>query len=344
MFGFYIVLAIFLILAILLLIFRVSRLVNVVKGSEEKVSSGSNNINAVLMILFMVSFFGLMAWYSWANFDAYDPPVASEHGIITDRLFWRTMWITFIVFVLTHILLFIFAFKYRYKANRRADFFPHNNNLEIIWTVVPAIVLTWLVISGWMAWSDITKAAPDESEQIEIMGYQFAWSLRYGGMDNEVGDYDYRLIDAVNSHGQDFSDRAGFDDFQNQNLVIPKGRPVLLKIRARDVLHSVFIPHMRLKMDAVPGMPTQFWFVANKTTEEMRVEEGNPDFDYELACTEVCGRGHFSMKKTVIVLEQAEYDKWKAEQKSWLSKNPDYMSQVPENLKELAVVTAGINE
>jgi cytochrome c oxidase subunit II len=344
MFGFYIVLAIFLILAILLLIFRVSRLVNVVKGSEEKVSTTSNNINAILMVAFMVVFFGLMAWYSWVNFDAYDPPVASEHGVVTDRLFWRTMWITVIVFVATHILLFVFAYKYKYQANRRADFYPHNNKLELLWTGVPAIVLTWLVISGWMAWSDITKAAPDEAEQIEIMGYQFAWSLRYGGMDNEVGDYDYRLIDAVNSHGQDFSDRAGFDDFQNQNLVIPKGKPVLLKIRARDVLHSVFIPHMRLKMDAMPGMPTQFWFVANKTTEEMKVEEGNPDFNYELACTEVCGSGHFSMKKTVIVLEQAEYDKWKAEQKSWLSKNPDYMSQVPENLKELAVVTAGINE
>jgi cytochrome c oxidase subunit 2 len=344
MFGVYIVLAIFLILAILLLIFRVTRLVNVVKGSEEKVSTASNNINAILMVVFMVVFFGLMAWYSWVNFDAYDPPVASDHGIVTDRLFWRTMWITVIVFVITHILLFVFAYKYRYQANRRADFYPHNNKLELLWTGVPAIVLTWLVISGWMAWSDITKAAPDDAEQIEIMGYQFAWSLRYGGMDNEVGDYDYRLIDAVNSHGQDFSDRTGFDDFQNQNLVIPKGKPVLLKIRARDVLHSVFIPHMRLKMDAMPGMPTQFWFVANKTTEEIRVEEGNPDFNYELACTEVCGSGHFSMKKTVTVLEQADYDKWKAEQKSWLSKNPDYMSQVPENLRELAVVTAGINE
>ena len=296
------------------------------------------------MVAFMVVFFGLMAWYSWVNFDAYDPPVASEHGVVTDRLFWRTMWITVIVFVATHILLFVFAYKYKYQANRRADFYPHNNKLELLWTGVPAIVLTWLVISGWMAWSDITKAAPDEAEQIEIMGYQFAWSLRYGGMDNEVGDYDYRLIDAVNDHGMDLTDRAGFDDFKNQNLVIPKGKPVLLKIRARDVLHSVFIPHMRLKMDAMPGMPTQFWFVANKTTEEMRVEEGNPDFNYELACTEVCGSSHFSMKRTVIVLEQAEYDKWKAEQKSWLSKNPDYMSQVPENLKELAVVTAGINE
>lgn len=344
MLGFYIVVAVFLVLAILFLIFRVTRLVNVVKGSEDKVATGSNNVNAALMLVFLVGFFALMGWYSWVNFDAYDSPVASDHGIVTDKLFWRTMWVTMIVFVLTHILLFVFAYKYRYDANRRADFYPHNNKLEIVWTVLPGIVLTWLVISGWLAWSDITKAAPDDSEQIEIMGYQFAWALRYGGMDNEVGDYDYRLIDAVNQHGVDFTDRSNFDDFANQSLVIPKGKPVLLKIRARDVLHSVFIPHMRLKMDAMPGMPTQFWFVANKTTEEMRVEEGNPDFNYELACTEVCGSGHFAMKKIVTVLEEADYDAWKADQKSWLSKNPEYMSQVPENLKELAVVTAGINK
>ena len=195
-----------------------------------------------------------------------------------------------------------------------------------------------------MAWDGIMSEAPEESEQIEIMGFQFQWSIRYGGIDNQVGDYDYRLIDAVNGHGQDLSDRANFDDFLSQTMVIPKGEPVLLKIRARDVLHSVFIPHMRVKMDAVPGMPTQFWFIANKTTAEMRIEEGNPEFNYELACTEICGKGHFAMKKNVIVLEPAEYQEWKSDQKSWLSKNPQYMSQVPEDLKELALVTTGINE
>ena len=223
-------------------------------------------------------------------------------------------------------------------------FYPHNNKLEYIWTGVPAIVLTWLVISGWMAWDGIMSEAPEDSEQIEIMGYQFAWTLRYGGMDNEVGDYDYRLIDAVNEWGIDFSDRSSFDDFKAQNIVIPKGKPILLKIRARDVLHSVYIPHMRLKMDAVPGMPTQFWFVANKTTAEMKVEEGNPEFEYELACTEICGEGHFSMKKKVTVLEPEKYEEWKTKQKSFLSRHPEYMTQVPEKLKELALVTSGINE
>lgn len=344
MFGFYIVLAIFLVVAVLLLIFRITRLVGIVKGTGEKIVTGSNNFNAAMMVVFMVLFFGLAAWYSYANYDAYVPPVASEHGELTDKLFWRTMWVTGIVFAITNILLFVFSWKYRYSEKRKALFYPHNNKLEILWTGVPAIVLTWLVISGWMAWDGIMSEAPEESEQIEIMGYQFQWSIRYGGVDNQVGDYDYRLIDAVNEHGQDLSDRSNFDDFISNSLVIPKGDPVLLKIRARDVLHSVFIPHMRVKMDAVPGMPTQFWFVANKSTAEMRVEEGNPDFNYELACTEVCGGGHFSMKKRVVVLEPEEYAEWKVDQKSWLSKHPQYLTQVPENLKELALVTAGINE
>ena len=344
MFVFYIALAVFLVVAILLLIFRISRLFDIVKGTGDKVVTGSNNVNAIMMIVFMVMFFGLSIWYSLAYFDEYDPPVASEHGELTDKLFWRTMWVTGIVFVITNILLFYFSYKYRYNANRKADFYPHNNKLEVIWTGVPAIVLTWLVISGWMAWDGIMSEAPEESEQIEIMGYQFQWSIRYGGIDNQVGDYDYRLIDAVNAHGVDLGDRANFDDFISNSMVIPKGKPVLLKIRARDVLHSVFIPHMRVKMDAVPGMPTQFWFIANKTTAEIRIEEGNPEFNYELACTEICGKGHFSMKKNVIVLEQNEYDEWKADQESWLSKHPEYMSQVPEDLKELALVTTGINE
>lgn len=344
MFGFYIALAVFLVVAILLLIFRITRLVDIVKGTGEKVVTGSNNVNAAMMIVFMVLFFGLTAWYSYAHFDAYDPPVASEHGELTDKLFWRTMWVTGIVFVITNILLFVFSYKYKYDEKRRALFYPHNNKLEYIWTGVPAIVLTWLVISGWMAWDGIMSEAPEESEQIEIVGQQFYWSLRYGGADNQVGDFDYRLIDATNGHGMDLSDRSNFDDFISNNLVIPKGKPVLLKIRAKDVLHSVFIPHMRVKMDAVPGMPTQFWFVANKSTAEMRIEEANPDFEYELACTEICGGGHFSMKKKVIVLEPAEYAEWKADQKAWLSNNPEYMSQVPDNLKELALVTSGINE
>jgi len=344
MFGFYLFLAVFLILGILLLIFRISRLVNVVKGTDKKWVSGSNRVNAIMWLLFLIIGFALMFYYSAYYFDDYDIPIASEHGELTDKLFWRTMWVTGLVFIITHILLFWFSFKYRYNENRRAHFYPHNNSLELLWTVVPAIVLTWLVISGWMAWEDIMAPAPKDAEQIEVLGMQFTWSIRYGGADNNVGDYDYRLIDATNVHGQDFNDRAGFDDFNSLDVVIPKGKVILLKIRARDVLHSVYLPHFRVKMDAVPGMPTQFKFTATKTTQEMRDELGNQDFDFEMACAEICGRGHFSMRKKVVVLEQAEYDEWKAKQKTFLATNPEFMADVPEDMKELAIVSSRIEQ
>ena len=109
-----------------------------------------------------------------------------------------------------------------------------------------------------------------------------------------------------------------------------------MKIRARDVLHSVFIPHMRVKMDAVPGMPTRFWFVADKTTDEMKNMLNNQDFTYEIACTEVCGRGHFSMRLRLIVEDEASWKKWCAEQKPLLSAFPEYASRIPANLKAKA--------
>jgi cytochrome c oxidase subunit II len=338
MIGFSIAAGVFLILAILLLIFRLHTLVDVMKQSDKKVGSGSNKTNAFLFLLFMVVCFVLLFWYSVKNFHLYHIPIASEHGVITDRLFWITMVITGIVFIITQILLFVFSYKYQHSPNRKALFLPDNNKLEFIWTIVPAVVLTILVVYGLTVWNKVMAPAPESAEVIEIMGYQFAWKVRYPGKDETLGAYDYRKIDAVNEFGLDFTDRAAFDDFSPRELHLPKGQPVEFRIRARDVLHSVFAPHFRLKMDAVPGMPTRFWFIPTKSTADMRAETGNPDFNYEIACTEVCGRGHFSMRLLVVVDEPEEYEKWKAEQQSWLSKNPEYLAKVPEDLKELAAI------
>jgi cytochrome c oxidase subunit 2 len=127
-------------------------------------------------------------------------------------------------------------------------------------------------------------------------------------------------------------------------LHLPVNKEILLKIRAKDVLHSVFLPHFRVKMDAVPGMPTQFKFTVTKTTEEMRTDLNNPNFNYELGCAEICGRGHFSMKMIVVVETEAEYEKWKASQEAWLKQNPDYLKKVPDALKEAAMINAGLQD
>ncbi|MBN3521902.1 cytochrome c oxidase subunit II [Algoriphagus lutimaris] len=336
MYGFLIGVGVLLLLSIIWMVYRIQTLVSVVKGSDKKIATGSNKVNAILFILFMLGTGFLMFWYSIKEFDTYQLPIASEHGVVTDRLFWITMAVTGIVFLITHVLLFIFPYKYQYKEDRKASFYPDNNKLEIIWTAVPGVVLALLVISGWMAWSDITAPAPEKAHVVEIMGSQFQWDVRYPGKDNVLGDYDYRLTSATNAHGIDFTDKNSMDDFPSPVVVIPKGEPVLFKIRARDVLHSVFSPHMRLKMDAVPGMPTRFWFVPTKTTAEMREETGNPDFQYEIACTEICGRGHFSMRKIIEVVEPGEYQKWYAEQKSFIQMNPALAEGTQAETKELA--------
>lgn len=336
MYGLLISIGVLLLILVIWMVYRIQTLISVAKGSDKKIATTSNKVNAMLFMVFLIGAGGLMVWYSIKEFDNYQLPIGSEHGIVTDRLFWITMAVTGFIFILTHILLFWFSYHYQYKENKRAAYYPDNNKLEVIWTLVPAVVLTVLVVSGWKAWSDITSPAPEDAHVVELMGYQFAWDIRYPGVDNQLGDYDYRLTTATNSRGIDFTDKNSFDDFASQTVVIPKGEPVLFKIRARDVLHSVFAPHMRLKMDAVPGMPTRFWFVPNKTTAEMRLELGDEEFDYEIACTEVCGNGHFAMRRVIEVVEPDEYRKWMADQVPFIKRDPELVANLPAELKELA--------
>jgi len=335
-------LGVVLVLGILYMIFRIGNLVGLVKSEKEDIESG-NSIHGYLFLVFTIVGLGLFFWYSFSQFERYELPVASEHGVITDNLFWVTMVVVVVAFVVISIAMFWFIFKYRYNKNRRAEYIADNHVLEIIWTIVPAIVLALLIFTGLRTWNDITGPASKEAEVIELVGQQFYWTVRYPGVkDNQLGHHNYKLIDATNEFGLDLTDKNSFDDFKAAELHLPKGKEVLLKIRARDVLHSVFLPHFRVKMDAVPGMQTTFKFIATKTTQEMRDETGNSKFNYEMACTEICGKGHFSMKFAVIVDEPEVYEKWKASQEAWLKVNPDYMKLVPDALKEAAMINAGI--
>ena len=325
-----------LILVILFLLFRVQSLVSVLKGSFNKRADGSNKINAVLFPLFFVTMVVLIFWYGSKASEFYLPKPASEHGIATDNLFWLITGVIMVAFILTNTLLFTFPFTYQYDEKRKAHFYPDNHKLEIIWTIIPAIVLTVLVFMGYKTWTDITAPAPKDAIVLEITGKQFNWIVRYPGKDGKLGAYNFKLIDATNEVGIDFSDKSSFDDFLPREIHIPKGKAIQFKIRARDVLHSVFLPHFRQKMDAVPGMPTTFWFTPIYTTDEMKTISGNPNFKYELACTEVCGRGHFGMKFLLVVDEPEDFEKWYASQEAFLKKNPDYLANVPLALKDLA--------
>lgn len=337
-------LGILLVLAILYMIFKIGNLVGVVKAKTPAEEDASNGIHGYFFMFFILASLVAFFWYSYAHFEEYTLPVASEHGKVTDNLFWITMGITVVAFVIISIVMFWFTFKYRYDRKRKAEFFPDNHYLELTWTIVPAIVLTLLIFKGLSAWNDITGPAAKDAEVIELIGQQFAWTARYPGVkDNQLGGFNFKLIDASNEFGLDLTDKNTFDDFKSLELHLPPNKEILLKIRAKDVLHSVFLPHFRVKMDAVPGMQTNFKFVAVKSTSQMRSETGNPNFNYEMACTEVCGKGHFSMKFPVFVHDTEEdFETWKASQDSWLKQNPDYLKYVPANLREAALIKSGL--
>lgn len=338
-------LGVVLILGILYLIFRVSNLITVAKGIKDEKGGTENKVNAALFIVFMVVSFVAFFWYSFAYFEDYDLPVASEHGKLTDKLFWITMAVTVVAFTIISVIMFVFLYQYQYKEGRKAKYYPDNHYLELAWTIIPAIVLAVLIFTGLRAWNDITGPAAKDAELIEIIGQQFAWTARYPGVkDGQLGKTNYKKITAVNEFGLDLNDKNTFDDFKSLELHLPVNKEILLKIRAKDVLHSVFLPHFRVKMDAVPGMPTQFKFKVTKTTQEMRDELGNPNFNYELACTEICGRGHFSMKMAVVVEDEDAYERWKASQEAWLKQNPDELKNVPAALREAAMIKSGLEK
>jgi cytochrome c oxidase subunit 2 len=204
--------------------------------------------------------------------------------------------------------------------------------LELIWTAIPAITLTVLVVFGLRNWFFFTGDAPKNAMVVEVTGKQFGWIFRYSGKDAVFGKKYYKNIDpATNSVGIIWDDKYAQDDIlTEQTMYVVKGQPVKLIIGSRDVIHDVGLSHFRLKMDAVPGIPTTMWFTPLYTTKEMREKTGNPNFAYEISCDQMCGNGHYSMKGIVEVVEQDEYDLWMAKQKA------QYLVAFPEKDPEAA--------
>jgi cytochrome c oxidase subunit 2 len=173
--------------------------------------------------------------------------------------------------------------------------------------------------------------------EIEATGYQFAWDIRYPGPDGKIGTKNYKLIDpAKNPLGMDFTDPKTHDDFIADRIVLPVGKKVRVRITSKDVLHNFYLPHFRVKMDAIPGLPTYFIFTPMITTADYKQQlreypEWNVDqdpsdpeigsrwenFDFELACAELCGKGHYSMRKVVEIVTEEEYEAWLASQNSF---------------------------
>lgn len=325
---------------------KASEYVAVLRGYERS-RKQSNKINGFLLLAFLIV--GLIGVY-YCNEQLKGKILgepASDHGVLVDRMLYVTIAITFIVFVLTQVALFWFSYKYQEKENQKAFYFPHNNKLELIWTVIPAITLTILVGFGIFYWFKITGAAPKNAMQVEVVGKQFGWEFRYPGKDNVLGKKYFKNVNpaANNPVGQIWDDPANNDDvFVEQEMHLVVGKPVQLVIGAKDVIHDVGLAHFRLKMDAVPGTPTTMWFTPTITTADMRKKTGNPDFVYEISCDQMCGKGHWSMRGTIVVETQEEFDAWIAGKKpQYLVANPDKDPSVKaDTLSAAAPVTGAI--
>ena len=281
-----------------------------------------NGINGVLFIVFLVVGMALVAWQFIKYMKFTLPEAASAHGVVIDQMLAITFWITFVVFVITHILLFGYAFLYRNKgADTKALYYPDNHKLEFFWTVIPAIVLTVLVLYGTKVWREITQGELESNPvELELFAYQFGWQARFPGADGVLGANDFRMISATNSMGIDAQDPNAQDDLLVPEVYLPVNRQVILRLRARDVIHSAYLPHFRVQMNVVPGMPTQFVFTPTITTEDMRVKTNNYNFNYELACNKICGAAHFNMRLKFVVVTEAEYEAWLLKQRTYFRK------------------------
>ena len=181
---------------------RVYELTSRLRGKrEEHISDADNRFNGRMMLLFMVLYFGFFLWLILRYNDRMLPVAASEHGADTDALLNFNWAILLIAFVLTNGLLFWFAYKYIHNSARRAHWYPHNNRLELIWTVIPAAVLAVIIIYGLTTWNRITDAPEPGAVQVELYAKQFDWTARYPGADGVLGASDFRLINGTNPLG-----------------------------------------------------------------------------------------------------------------------------------------------
>jgi len=206
------------------------------------------------------------------------PEVASTYGPKIDFIFYVILYLTGGSFILTEALLFYFTFKYRHREGRKAYFTHGNHTIEVVWTVVPAVVLVVLTFMSKSVWDEVRHTWPDSDVNLMVTASQFTWEVRYPGADGKFETAD--------------------DVVLTNEMHVPVGKPIHIQLRSKDVIHSFFLPNMRLKQDAVPGLTIPVWFQATKTG------------DFEIACAELCGFGHYTMHGALTVHSQEEYKTW----------------------------------
>ena len=216
-----------------------------------------------------------MKWFYWSSWL---PENASTYGKEIDSMYELIYWITAVTFILVAVTMIAFIVKYRYREGRRAIYSHGNTTLEIVWTIVPALILVALTAMSQPLWARIKYTTPQTDLTIQVLAKQFNWEITYAGPDGKFGTEDDKTFD--------------------NEMHVPVNKPVVVLLRSKDVIHSFFVPQFRMKQDAVPGREIRQWFEATKPGK------------YELPCAELCGFGHSGMKGWVYVHTPEEYQQW----------------------------------
>jgi cytochrome c oxidase subunit 2 len=210
------------------------------------------------------------------------PEDVSTYGKDIDFLFYLIYYITGVTFILVAAAMIAFLVLYRRKEGRRATYTHGNTTLEIIWTIVPTLILVVLTFLSVPTWARIKMQTPPTDLKIQVSAKQFNWIVTYPGPDGKFGTEDDKTFD--------------------NEIHVPVGKPVALILKAQDVIHSLYMPNLRFKQDAVPGREISAWFEANKPGK------------YEMPCAELCGFGHSGMRGWLFVHTPEEYAKWVKQQ------------------------------
>lgn len=253
---------------------------------------------ALAVLLWLITL-GWIALFSGRH--GWFPETISEHGPAIDAQFMRTLVVVAIAFVASQIALGWYVWRYREDREGDAVYTHGNTKLEVGIMLVVAVVFVALAALGQKVWAQLhLQDAPADAVQIEVTGQQFVWNIRYPGADGKFGRTDPKLInDQENPVGIDTKDPAAKDDVVSVNrMAIPVNKSIKVTLRAKDVTHSFFVPALRFKQDTTPGLVVPVHFKALKTGE------------YEIACAELCGLGHYKMKGYLMVMEDAQYEAW----------------------------------
>ena len=255
--------------------------------SDQRAPAARKPGGAVVGLLIFLVGMSLVVWSGGFRMPAVLPENVGTNTAVDD-LFWLIFGVTGFFFLLTEGLLVYYCVKYRRKPGGKAAHMHGNHTLELVWTFIPGLILFVLAVMQTGVWSDskYKSAMPDpeakETVVIQVLGKQFEWHFRYAGPDGK-----FRTADDITSLGE---------------MHVPVDRDVIVRLQTKDVLHSFWLPNLRLKQDLVPGITIPQWFKAIKTGR------------YEIVCAELCGAGHTTMRGVLMIDTDEDFEAWKKKQ------------------------------